>query len=166
MAVDTHAEALAKIARQAARKASRGGVSNLLCIAEAAEVLGQALPGVADRVSVILPWGRLLRTVAEPNLEDLRHIAALGQMGADFEMVFSYDTRIDGQGGGPLGMGGLDEAHVRDRLPLAYASTGLAVQEVNRVNMDGLKTYSTTWTKRLAYGRKREVWRIRAVRRE
>jgi len=165
VAVDTNAESLTKIARQAARKASKGGVSNLLCVAEAAEQLGQELPAVADAVTVILPWGRLLRAVAEPNLEDLRNIAALGQIGATFEMVFSYDARIDGQGDGPL-VDGLDEVHVRNKLPQVYASTGLAVKEVERVSMDELKAYSTTWAKRLAYGRTREVWRINAVRRE
>ena len=152
------------MARQASRKASQGGVSNLLCLAEAAERLGQALPGLADQVSVILPWGRLLATVAEPNLEDLRHLAALGQVGASFEVLFSYDRRVDGAG--LLDLGGLNEAHVRDTLPLAYALAGLAVQAVERVSMAELKSYSTTWAKRLAYGRAREVWRIRAVRRE
>lgn len=165
MAVDTNAEALSKIARQAARKASKGGVPNFLCIAEAAQVLGQELPGVADTVSVILPWGRLLRTVAEPYLEDLRNIAVLGQVRASFEVVFSYDARIDGQSDGPLASG-LDEAHVSDKLPVAYASAGLAVKEVKQLRRDELKAYSTTWAKRLAYGRAREVWRIRAVRRE
>lgn len=166
IAVDANSEALTHIARQAGRKASRGGVPNLLCIAEAAEVVGQALPGAADRVSVILPWGRLLRSVAEPNLADLRAIAALGQPGADFEVVFSYDPQIDGQGGGPLGAGGLDANHVQDKLPMAYRLAGLTVQEVNRLDMAELKAYATTWANRLAYGRAREVWRIRAVRRE
>ena len=164
VAVDANAEVLSKIARQAARKASKGGVPPLLCIAEAAEVLGEELPGIADKVSIILPWGRLLRTVAEPNLADLRNIAALGQIGATFEVVFSYDARIEGQGNGPLDTNSLDESHVRDKLPLVYASAELAVKEVKRVEMAELKAYSTTWAKRLAYGRKREVWRIRAVR--
>jgi 16S rRNA (adenine(1408)-N(1))-methyltransferase len=165
IAVDTNPESLSRIARQAGRKPSRGGVSNLLCIAEAAEALGQQLPGVADQVSVILPWGRLLRTVAEPNLEDLRNIVALGQTGATFEVLFSYDPCIDGQGRGPLGTGGLDEKHVKDKLPAAYELVGLAVKEVKRVSLNELKTYATTWAKRLAHGRAREVWRIKAVRR-
>lgn len=54
-----------------------GGASILLCLAGAAEGLSEELPGVADRISVILPWGRLLRSVAQPDLADLRGIAAL-----------------------------------------------------------------------------------------
>lgn len=161
VAVDTNAEALNQIARQAGRKASRGGVSNLLCIAEAAEKLGVALPGVADQVSIILPWGRLLQSVAQPNPDDLRNIAALCRPGANVEVLFSYDAQVDGQD--PLGTGWLDEVHVRDKLPVAYGLAGLAVKEIKRVSMAELKQYSTTWAKRLAYGRTREIWRIRAV---
>lgn len=163
VAVDANPEGLRSIARQAARKPGKGGVPNLLCLAEAAEALGQALPGVADRVSVILPWGRLLAAVAEPNFDDLRQIAALGQPGAEFELLFSYDRRVDGAGGA-LSRDGLDAAHVREQLPPRYAEAGLTVQRVEPVAMAELKNYGTTWAKRLAYGRPREVWRIRAVR--
>ena len=153
------------LARQAGRKASRGGVPNLLCLAAAAEALGQTLPGVADRVSVILPWGRLLRTVAEPEPDDLGQLVALGQRGAHFELLFSYEAGIDGQTEGLLGTNGVDEAHVKEKLMPAYALAGLRVKEAKRVERAELKAYSTTWAQRLAYGRNRAVWRIRAVRR-
>ena len=164
VAVDTNPEALIPTARKAGRKASRGGVANLLCIAEAAEVLGSELPGVADRVSVLLPWGRLLHSVVEPKLEDLASIAALCQQGAKVEVLFSYDAQVDGQGHDGLGTSQLDEHHITDRLPELYGAVGLVVKEVKRVSMAELKGYETTWAKRLGYGRVREVWRIRAVK--
>lgn len=164
MAVDSNQELLTRIAWQSKRKPSRGGAPNLLCLAEAAEGLSRELPGIADRVSVILPWGRLLRSVAQPDLADLRNIAALCQAEATMEIVFSYDPDIDAQEGGPLRRLVVDEAHVIRELPRVYRLAGLAVTEVKRLPLADLRNYSTTWARRLSFGREREVWRVTAIR--
>ncbi len=163
VAVDSNPELLARIAWQSERKPSRGGVPNLLCLAEAAEALSRELPGVADRISVILPWGRLLRSVAQPDLADLRSIAALCQPEATIEIVFSYDPCVDAQKGGPLPKLVVDEAHVVKELPRLYRLAGLDVTGVQRLPLADLKSYSTTWARRLSFGREREVWRVTAI---
>jgi 16S rRNA (adenine(1408)-N(1))-methyltransferase len=164
IAVDANPDLLTQIARQAGRKASRGGVSNLLCLAAAAETLACELPGVADQLSIILPWGRLLRSVAQPDLDDLRHIAALGRAKATIEIVFSYDAGVDAQSGGLLGGLSLDEDQVHCNLPSAYRQAGLDLIDIKPLPLADLRAYPTTWAKRLAFGRPRQVWRLVARR--
>jgi hypothetical protein len=161
IAVDANADALATAARHAARKTSRGGVSNLICIAGPAEELSGVLPGLADRITVLLPWSRLLRAVAEPLTQDLLRLAAIGRPGAEIETVFSYAPAIDGHAAAHPGVV-LDERHVRGTLPAAWRAAGLEVTGVDAITRDALKAYPTTWAGRLAFGRDRTFWRLRA----
>lgn len=91
IAADANASALAEIAWRAGRKPARGGVPNLICIAEPLDALAAELPAVADRISVILPWGTLLTAVGAPQLDSLRQIAHLCLLGARLEIVLSYE---------------------------------------------------------------------------
>lgn len=161
IASDANASALAEIAWRAERKPARGGVSNLRCIAEPLDVLAAELGAVADRITVILPWGSLLRVVAAPDIDSLQHIAQLCLPNAGIEIVFSYDQQHDAREGAPLGAAALDEEHIAATLPGLYEKAGLCIVASERVPQHELAAYETTWAKRLAFGRPREVWRIR-----
>ena len=52
---------MADASRRAAAKPSRGGHSNVLFLAEGVERLPDAFDGLADVVTVLFPWGSLLR---------------------------------------------------------------------------------------------------------
>src|SRR5215470_5134087 len=99
IASDANPDALSEIAWRAGRKPARGGVPNLICIAEPLETLATELGAVADRVTIILPWGSLLRAVAAPELLSLRYIASLCILEASVEIVLSYDEQRDARQG-------------------------------------------------------------------
>ncbi len=126
------------------------------------DVLAAELGAVADRVTVILPWGSLLKTVAAPDMDSLRHVASLCRAEATLEIVFSYDKRRDAKLGFPLGIAGLDEQHVLATLPRLYEQAGFGMVAVDKLPQRELVSYETTWAKRLAFGRSREVWCLQA----
>ena len=161
IASDTNASALSEIAWRAGRKTARGGVSNLICIAEPLDTLATELTAVADRITVILPWGNLLWAVAAPELVSLRHISHLCLSGANVEIVLSYDEERDARQLISMQVGRLDEEHIAT-LPPLYQQAGLQIVAVGRVSQSELADYQTTWAKRLAFGRRRTVWRLRA----
>jgi 16S rRNA (adenine(1408)-N(1))-methyltransferase len=160
IAVDANAEGLLSAASKAARKPARGGVSNLICIAEPAETLSCELGAVASRMTVILPWSSLLRTVAIPDTDGLRKLSAVCLSGANIEIVFSYDGGRDARQNAPLAFAAIDEDHV-STLSAHYQEAALNVDGIQRISLDELKEYDTTWANRLGFGRPREVWRIR-----
>jgi len=161
IASDTNASALSEIAWRAGRKTARGGVSNLICIAEPLDTLATELTAVADRITVILPWGNLLWAVAAPELVSLRHISHLCLSGANVEIVLSYDEERDARQLISMQVGRLDEEHIAT-LPPLYQQAGLQIVAVGRFSQRELADYQTTWAKRLAFGRRRTVWRLRA----
>ena len=169
IASDTNASALLDTAWRAARKPARGGIPNLLCIAEPLNVLAAELGQVADRVTVILPWGGLLTAVATPDINSLQDLAGLCLPDATIEIVFSYDSSRDARENGLFGVGGpdagtLDERHVTTTLPRIYQRAGLEIVIAEKIAQRELAAFETTWAKRLAFGRPREVWRVRARR--
>jgi hypothetical protein len=160
LAVDSNGDSLRRTAWRAARRGSRGGVPNLLCIASSAKALSKELPDVADRVTIVLPWGELLQAIAMPEPETLYAIADLCQAGASIELVFSYDPRRDSATALPscLSPG---TARWQARLQEDYRRAGFDVRQVEELDQRALLEYPTTWAKRLAHGRPRKVWRIR-----
>lgn len=162
IAVDADPSALRETAWRAGRKLARGGLSNLICIAEPLDVVSAELRALADRITIILPWGNLLRAVAAPEIDSLRHVAHLCLADATLEIVFSYDEQRDARLGIPLGAAGLDEPHIAGTLPRYYERAGLRIVAAERAPQRELADYETTWAKRLAFGRPRPVWRLRA----
>jgi hypothetical protein len=93
-----------------------------------------ALAGVADRITAILPWGGLLRAVAAPEIESLRHIARLCLPKASIEIVLSHDEQRDVRQSAPLRVGGLDEEHMRTTLPRLYEQAGLLIVAAEQIS--------------------------------
>jgi 16S rRNA (adenine(1408)-N(1))-methyltransferase len=131
------------------------------CIAEPLDALSAEITAVADRITVILPWGSLLRAVAAPELVSLRHIADLCLPDADVEIVLSYDEQRDAREGTWLPAGGLDKEHIAT-LRRLYEQAGLPIVAAERFSQGELADYQTTWAKRLAFGRPRKVCLLRA----
>ena len=71
--LDSDREALRRAARQAGRRAERGGAANTLFIAADAQHPPPELEGAAQRLTVHFPWAALLRLI----LEDAPAFAAL-----------------------------------------------------------------------------------------
>ncbi|HXV61497.1 MAG TPA: hypothetical protein VEK15_12430 [Vicinamibacteria bacterium] len=160
VAVDVNADSLSRTAWRAARREARGGVRNLLCIAASATELSRELPGVADRVTILLPWGELLLAVAAPEPATLEAIAALCRTDASLEIVFSYDPRRDPSIPALRDYQGISAARVETRLREPYRRAGLDIHRVEDLDNRALLDYPTTWARRLAHGDSRKIWRI------
>jgi 16S rRNA (adenine(1408)-N(1))-methyltransferase len=148
--VDAAADNLRAAARSAARKPARGGVANALFGRLALDDAPGALVALADHVTVLLPWGSLLRAVAVPELDGVRTLAAIGKPGAELRVVFGYGA------GDPearaLGLPPLDDA-TRAALRASYASTGLDAR-LRLLDRAQVRDLGTTWATRLAFSSK------------
>ena len=145
---------------EAANKATRRRLANLLYVQAAVERLPEELAGLADRMTVNFPWGSLLRAVAAPHTARLTSIAALGRPGAAFTLLANMATFDDAAYCAKLGLPCppvlADEARTR----AAYAKAGL---EVTSFESDAQALpYRTTWGQRLTKGTQRRVLHLEA----
>jgi len=142
--------------RRAAGTAARGRLTNALFVVASVEALPEDLEGVADHVSILFPWGSLLRGIVAGAPGTLDAIAALLRPGAEVTAMWSIADR--------------DRRHVAieplaaDDLALAAARCGLVVLEQRLATPDQIDATGSTWAKRLRAGRAREVTFLRARR--
>jgi 16S rRNA (adenine(1408)-N(1))-methyltransferase len=155
--MDANAEGLREASQRAARKPARGGAPNALFVRATAEALPEELAGLATAVTVLLPWGSLLRGVAAPEAAVLAGLRGLCAAGASLVVVLGYDAQSDpGADVAPLSRERLDA----EVLP-AYRDAGFAA-EAAPATVEELRGLGTTWASKLAFGRERSYWRVRA----
>jgi 16S rRNA (adenine(1408)-N(1))-methyltransferase len=131
-------DAIADNLRDASRRAGSNAVFGRLALAEAPGVLA----GLADRLTVLFPWGSLLRALAEPERVRLAQLRALCRPGAEVRFVF--EPRSEPRGLEPL-----------------YREVGLAVSG-RAVPAAEARALPTTWAKKLGFSRKRRtLWELR-----
>jgi 16S rRNA (adenine(1408)-N(1))-methyltransferase len=155
--VDANADGL----REVSGRAARAGVGNLVLVRAAIEALPSELSGVADRLTIVLPWGSLLTAVALPSVPLLRHIRALCQPEAAVTVLLGVDPVRDRAEMRRLGIAPL-EGELRNRFAGPYAEAGFDLAAVGSVSPDGLALWPSTWARRLAHGRPRSVFQIDA----
>ena len=143
--IDANAEGMIERSRRAASKPSRGGASNALFVHAPIEKLPEELEGLATRVTVLFPWGSLLRAVWSPDPAALLSLHRLCADGAALAIAVSASPR-------DAGFAGIDPDGIR--LPQAYARVGFDV----RVRETAGPIHETTWSKRLAFGADRRFF--------
>ncbi|WAS93656.1 class I SAM-dependent methyltransferase [Nannocystis poenicansa] len=145
--VDASAEGLREPSRKAAGKPARGGLANVLFGLLPLERAPGELVGLVDALTVLLPWGSLLRAVALPEAEGLARLRGLCKPGASLQVVFGYGP------GDPLAVQALPglQGEVRAAgLVQAYAAAGFEVT-ARSVGREEVGELPTTWAKKLAY---------------
>ena len=123
------------------RKAARS-VPNALFVRASAEALPDELAGLAASVTILLPWGSLLRAVLEPDAAVLSGIRNLCRPGATLRIVVGEPA---------------DESIVP-----AYRAAGFDAG-VRATTAAQVRQLRTTWAARLAFGRPRAFTEIFAT---
>jgi 16S rRNA (adenine(1408)-N(1))-methyltransferase len=140
--IDSNAENLNEVSRKAGRKPARSGVANALFVHATVEALPAELAGLAARVTILLPWGSLLRAVLEPDVAILAGIRALCRPGASLQAIVGEPA----------------DAAIVSR----YREAGFAAA-VTSLEAADVRQLRTTWAARLAFGRARRFTQIAAT---
>jgi 16S rRNA (adenine(1408)-N(1))-methyltransferase len=157
--IDPVASAMAEASRRAAAPARKGGLPNAAFVVASAERLPRGLEGLADLVTVNLPWGSLLRGALALDVDAARGIASLVAPGGRVELLLAPAAR-DG-----LAVGVDVVARLEDGLRGDWATFGLDLKEAMPATPAGLAALPTTWVRRLGLGSvagatDRNAWRL------
>jgi 16S rRNA (adenine(1408)-N(1))-methyltransferase len=162
--VDPAWQRMTETAVRAARKPAKGGAPNLVLVNSAIEAVPAALHGVADEVTVLMPWGKLLRGVVLGEDDVLSGLRSVAKAGAPLEISIGTSIWRDPV---PLEIRDLPEL-----TPEAVDATGLAdrlatfgweVADVRLVPHTDLDTISSSWARRLGSGATETVLHLRAI---
>jgi 16S rRNA (adenine(1408)-N(1))-methyltransferase len=151
--IDAVAENMQDNARRAGASVRKGGVANAVFVRGAAEQLPGPFAAMADRLTVLYPWGSLLKIVTLPDPAHLRALRAVCKSGAPFEFLINYSVFRDPSYRERLGLP--DDVDTNDALPEIYRETGLRIDE--RELFLGDPPVRTRWGRQLVRGSNRET---------
>ena len=153
--VDASAAGMVDGSRRAARPIRWGGLPNALFVVAAAEDLPHELDGLADALTVHLPWGSLLRGVltAEPSI--VAGLARVARPGASLSMLVSLEARDRSQGLPEL------ETELIPGLAARYACHGFELLQAHPATAAEVAAAHSSWAKRLGRDRRRVLWQLR-----
>lgn len=150
--LDANASALAEASRRAAGPARRGGVENVLFVVAGIEHPPVELTGLADEVTILFPWGSLLRGALALDDAAAAGIATLARPGG---RVVTYTSVTDRDG---LDLPPLDETG--DALAARWSRHGLVVDGIAPATIEEVAATGSSWARRLASDPDRPVRRI------
>jgi 16S rRNA (adenine(1408)-N(1))-methyltransferase len=148
--VDANADPLRAASRRAAAKPARGGAANALFGRLPFEEAPGELAGLADAVSVLLPWGSLLRATALPEPEALVRLRALCKPDAELHVAFGYGAAREASAIRDLGLPAPGAPGALAALEAEYRRAGFAVR-ARAAPLDEIRALETTWAKKLAH---------------
>jgi len=151
--LDANAENMAAYAHKASLPAKKGGVSNLLYVVVNALALPSELEGLVSSLTVLFPWGSLLSAVAKPEQEFLASIKKLARPKLTFNAMFSYEPNVEKAVMEEFCLPAISPETL-NKLEVEYARAGFRVT-CRMVPQQELKSFPTSWAKRLGYGRPR-----------
>ena len=146
---------------ESSRRASRDGPTNALFVVAAAEHVPTELRGVAAELTILFPWGSLLRGVLA--LDDAAAasagIASLLALGGVATAIVSIEDR-DG-----IDLPRLDGEVACEALRERWSRHGLELCALRPASADEIQAMGSTWARRLRAGRERAAWRLELRRR-
>jgi 16S rRNA (adenine(1408)-N(1))-methyltransferase len=149
---------MAEASRRAARSPGKGGLPNLIFAVAAAERLPDELCGGVDELTVLFPWGSLLRGALALDPAAAGGIASLLAPGGHVRALVSITDRDTATSAlRPL------TTEDRDDLARRWSAFGLQLTTFAEASPAEVAASGSTWAKRLgAVGRatERPVWRI------
>ena len=157
--VDASAAGMAESSHRAARPTRRGGLPNALFVVAAAECPPRELHGLADELTMLFPWGSLLRGALALDATVAAGIAQLVRPDGSVEAFVSVTER-DG-----LGVASLGEAD-RRALAARWAVFGFELTDFGPASAVDIDATGSTWAKRLGAGRDRPAWHLALRRNE
>jgi 16S rRNA (adenine(1408)-N(1))-methyltransferase len=146
---------MAESSLRAARPSRKGGLPNAVFLVAAVEALPDELHGQIDELTILFPWGSLLRAALALDDASLgaRSIAGLLAPEASARVVASVDARDR------LDVPALTAA---DAAPIAtrWARVGLELTAFSPVTANDVAAAGSTWARKLGVSRDRQVWQL------
>lgn len=158
--VDPAKDNMTEIAVKLCKKPAKGGLDNVLLVPATAEALPDMLSGAAQNVTVLFPWGTLLEGIVKPVGAILDAVTKAAEDGAGFEFITTYSDRCEENTIESRGLPTLSTDYFNGPYRDELLAHGLVVENVELLDNEYVKNFDSLWAKRLAFGRKRDFYRI------
>jgi 16S rRNA (adenine(1408)-N(1))-methyltransferase len=130
--------------RENLHKHSQAKLQNMLFVIARAQQLPRELNGLVSHITINFPWGSLLESLLAGDPALLRGLESISSS------IASIELRLNG---GALTEAGTSLEAGADRIYYNLLEAGWQVDSPVIMNSGALRTFPSTWAKRLAFGR-------------
>lgn len=138
------------------KKAIRKKIENVLFIVGSFEILPKELTGCADKLFIVLPWGTLLKAVADPADENVTTLKFLLRPNAEIEIIFGYDSELEPTQTNRLQLNEVDE----NKIIHKFENAGFKLLQSSMLSGTEMKKLESTWGKRTSTTSERKIFNL------
>lgn len=158
--LDAVADNMIDRAVKASKKEAKGGLDNVLYVVDNALNIPDELANFVDNIYINLPWGSLRDAVVKGEEQLLNGIRKIGKAKSNLDIYVTYSSLYEAKVITLRELPELSEEYINENLKPKYRDCGINIKRVELCNNDSLKKLDTSWAKKLAFGRKREVFHL------
>lgn len=161
--LDAVANNMMESAVKANRKPAKGGLSNVLYVVDNALSISEELTSSADNIYINLPWGSLRDGVVKGEDKLLQGIRKIGKAKANLDIFVTYSSLYEAKEISLRQLPLLSLEYINTELRYQYSRYGIEIKKIKICNNDSLKELDTSWAKKLAFGREREIYHLKGI---
>ncbi|MFC1743517.1 class I SAM-dependent methyltransferase [Candidatus Riflebacteria bacterium] len=158
--IDSNASNMALSSRKARRKPARGGVKNLLYVHATVEKLPEELSGLAEQLTIFLPWGSLLKALVTPEPLVLKELRKLCRVNAGLKIILGYNHSCEPGFTAKTGLPELSRESFNSLILPAYQRAGFRLQ-IRDFKKPELTEIPSRWAQKLARGKDRNFFELK-----
>lgn len=158
--IDSSVDGMVENAVRASKKPQKGGLNNALYIISNAYALPQQLNGIADEIYINLPWGSLRDGMIKGDDALLENIRKVSKPNAVLHITITYSDLYEKNQIELRQLPDLTMDYFKSSLVWKYREHGLNIKDIKILDNEALKKLDTKWSKKLGFGRRREVFFI------
>lgn len=145
------------------KKAQKDKLENTLFVLGSVEFFPEELFGIAQSVSVLLPWGTLLKGIVFGDASILTTIQNLFNptTPGELEIIFGYTREAEPSEVERLNLENLRPEYVRNNIAASFLRYGFEGGTITTLTKEDLFRFDTTWAKRLTFGQDRPVYYLK-----
>lgn len=158
--LDSAADNMVNSSIKVGKKTARGGLNNVLYVVCNALDIPEELKELADRTHINLPWGSLRDAVVKGDEGLLEGIRRMSKEHSSLDVYVTYDTLYEAKEIMDRKLPHLSLDYINTHLKNKYTCWGIDIKKAEVCSNDDLKGLETQWAKKLAYGRKRDIYHL------
>ncbi|KKR42522.1 MAG: 16S rRNA (adenine(1408)-N(1))-methyltransferase [Candidatus Woesebacteria bacterium GW2011_GWB1_40_12] len=160
------ADPVEKQLREYSVKSVRKKLDNTVFLASSLENLPITITEMADKVSVILPWGSLLGQIVNPSKEAVSKIVSLLKPSGELEIVLGYSPDLEPSESDRLELPELSEEYIENGVVRAFETLSgtMKLIKMELFPKERLVDIGSNWAKKLAFGKPRQIYRLQLLK--
>lgn len=149
--------------KETVRKLNREKIDNICFIISSFENL--ELNVQFNEITINLPWGTLLRDSVNANEIFMNKLSHISSEGTSLTILLGYQDELEPTETKRLNLElELTERYILDKMIPAYKNFGWNILDYKKILPEELKSFDTTWSKKLSHRKERDIFHLKFVR--